>query len=104
MNYHKWSTAMMYKLSFIRAWRIVTGEEQPPSEPSTNTRTAEHHRYEDKWDNYNARCDLAAATIYQSCSATIQAYIAGNRDPQAIWQILKSKVDTASNANRPILL
>src|SRR5437773_10893046 len=44
------------------------------------------------------------AYLFQSCSTTIQAYIAGNSEPQAMWLTLKNLVDNASYENGPILL
>src|SRR5437667_11683138 len=90
------------------AWQSHTSfdphEEQPPPPPAANALPAARNRYEDKRDQYNARYDLAAAIIFQSCSTTIQAYIAGNSEPQAMWQTLKNRVDNAFYENGPKLL
>lgn len=94
----------MYILRAAQAWRIVISEEHPPEAPAANANGATRDCYEEKRDRYNSRYDIAAATIYQSCSTTIQAYIAGNSDPQTMWKTLKERVDTVSNANGPVML
>jgi gag-polypeptide of LTR copia-type len=104
MNYHTWRTTVTYILRAAQAWRIVTGEEQPPEAPAANANATARDRYEEKCDRYNSHYDTAAAIIYQSCTPMIQAYIAGNSDPRSMWQTLKDRVDTASNANGPVML
>ena len=82
-NYHAWSTALMYILRAAQAWRIVIGEEQPPEAPR-NTASAIQERYEEKRDKFNVRYDIAAATLYHSCTSTVQPYITGDSNPATI--------------------
>jgi hypothetical protein len=103
-NYHAWSKSITYILRAAQAWRIITGEELPPEAPTANANNTARDRYEDKRDRYNSRYDIAAATIYQSCSTTLQGYIAVDSNPQEMWQTLKDRVDNTSNNDGPTLL
>src|SRR4051794_23436565 len=47
---------------------------------------------------------MVAATIYQSCSTTIQAYLTDYPTPSEMWETLKERLDKASNENGPTLL
>ncbi|KAI9764882.1 MAG: hypothetical protein M1839_005698 [Geoglossum umbratile] len=74
-NYYIWSKAIKYNLQAADAWNIVTGNEEPPAAPAANANYHARERYEDKQKNYRIRYNFAASTIYQSCTAPVQAYI-----------------------------
>jgi hypothetical protein len=93
-----------YYSTTANAWSIVAGDEAPPDAPAANATVHTRERYEDKRDDYNTRYNMAAATIYQSCSATIQAYLADYLASTAMWQTFKECLNKALNENEPTLL
>src|SRR5437762_739924 len=103
-NYYAWNKAIRYILLAANAWSIVAGDEAPPEALAANVSTHVRECHEDKRANYDSRYNMAAATIYQSCSSTIQAYLTDYPTPTAMWQTLKERLDKASNENRPTLL
>ena len=103
-NYHTWSKAAESNIDAARAWKIVTGEEQPPNLPAANAGPAARDCHEDRLECYESCRAMAAATIYQSCMTVIQSYITNSKDPQSMWQNLKNHFDTAAHARGPFLI
>ena len=68
-----------------QALLIVLREETCPEGPNTNAADF------DKW------AGIGAAIIHAFCESLVKAYLHGLRDPHAMWEELKAKLDTANS-------
>jgi len=84
-NYHQWHRDMEFFLHTKGAFDIVLGIEVMPV-----------GRAADPGD-FNKRSRKAAAMIHAACSTPVKAYINTMCDPQAMWNELKTKLDTANS-------
>jgi len=84
-NYHQWRRDMEFFLHAEGALDIVLGNEEMPV-----------GRAADPGD-FNKRSRKAAAMIHAACSAPVKAYVDTMRNPQAMWNELKTKLDTANS-------
>jgi len=56
-------------------------------------------------NNFDKHAGIGAAIIHASCESSVKAYLHGLRDPHAMWEELKAKLDTAnSRAGRTAIL
>ena len=93
LNSSQWRRDIEFFLQVKQALSIVLGEEVRPQGPSTKSNDF------DKW------AGIGAAIIHASCETSVKAYLHGLRDPHAMWEELKAKLDTAnSRAGRTAIL
>ena len=93
LNYSQWRRDIEFFLQAEQALSIVLGEEVRPQGPST------------KSNDFDKRAGIGAAIIHASCETSVKAYLHGLRDPHAMWEELKAKLDTAnSRAGRTAIL
>ena len=94
LNYTSWRAKVTGVLRSLRAYKIVTGEEQvPPEGNSAAARAA--------ITDYDARYAQAETTIRLSVNDDIGERLEGVEDPVEMWEILKKEFDsTASEARR----
>jgi len=97
-NYDDWRRSIRSALGVIRAFNIVTGEEQEP--PAGNTAAARA-----ALDNYQERRALAAHLLTYTCMPNVQIHVRDLEDPSEIWQTLLRRLDfTASQTGRAAIL
>ena len=93
LNYSQWRRDIEFFLQAEQALSIVLGEEVRPQGPST------------KSNDFDKQAGIGAASIHVSCETSVKAYLHGLRDPHAMWEELKAKLDTAnSHAGRTAIL
>ena len=95
LNYTSWRAKVTGVLRSLRAYKIVTGEEQAP--PNGGNSAAARAAIAD----YDARFAQAEATIRLSVNDDIAERLEGVEDPAEMWEILRKEFDsTASEARR----
>lgn len=93
LNYSQWPQDIEFLQQAEQALWIVLGEEVRPRGPST------------KSNDFDKRAAFGAALIHASCKTSVKAYLPGLRDPHAMSEELKAKLDTAnSGAGRTAML
>jgi hypothetical protein len=94
LNYTGWRAKVTGVLRSLRAYKIVTGEEQaPPNGNSVAARAATA--------DYDTRYAQAETTIRLSVNDDIGERLEGLEDPAEMWEILRKEFDsTASEARR----
>jgi hypothetical protein len=94
LNYTSWRAKVTGVLRSLRAYKIVTGDEQaPPHGNSVAARAA--------IADYDARYAQAETTIRLSVNDDIGEQLEGVEDPAEMWEILRKEFDsTASEARR----
>ena len=97
-NYDDWRRSLRSALRVIRAFSIVTGEEQEP--PAGNTAGARA-----ALESYQERRALAAHLLTYTCMPNIQIHVRDLEDPSEIWETLLRRLDfTASQTGRAAIL
>jgi hypothetical protein len=85
-NYDQWKETFEILLNTADAWDIVNGTEVAPA---GNTQGAVAAR-----TDFRKRSSKAVSLITLSCSDEVRPYIKGIRDPQTIWDTLKTHFNT----------
>ena len=88
LNYSQLRRDIEFFLQAEQVLSIVLGEEVRPKGPSTKSNDF------DKW------AGIGAAIIHASYQTSVKAYLHGLRDPQAMWEELKVKLNTANTRAR----
>ena len=92
LNYTSWRVKVTGVLRSLRAYKIVTGEEQAPPEGNSAAARA-------AITDYDARYAQAETTIRLPVNDDIGERLEGVEDPAEMWEILKKEFDsTASEA------
>jgi hypothetical protein len=84
-NYHEWRRDMEFFFQAEQGLGIVLGDEEPPAPNARANAMADFAR----------RAGKAAAMINSACSASVKTHIDGMRDPHQMWDVLKTKLDSA---------
>jgi len=85
-NYDQWKQTFKILLNSADAWDIVNGTEEAPA---GNTQSAVAAR-----TDFRKLSSKAVSLITLSCSDEVRPYIKGIRDPQTIWDTLKTHFNT----------
>jgi len=88
-NYDEWRDDMIPVLSAMRAYAIVTGDD-----PEPQLLDLDHN---DKYDDWKAKEAKPTSIITLSCSTKVRRIVKGIRNPDKMWNVLETSLDTAGS-------
>ena len=120
-NYLEWSTTLTNFLRANKIWKIVQGletvlilpeprEPRPARgsrrmrEPSSDSRADLDHDYEEKLDEFESKAARACSMIISFVSLSYQQFIFTLTNPNRMWNILKTQLDSTKANAGPFIL